>query len=300
TYVDTLTSTTGCDTIAVLNLSINPLLTYTTNAVVCANQLPYIWNGNPYNTVGTYVDTLTSTTGCDTIAVLNLSINPLLTDTTNATVCANQLPYIWNGNPYNTAGTYVDTLTSATGCDTIAILNLSINPLLIDTTNATVCANQLPYIWNGNPYNTTGTYVDTLVATSGCDTIAVLNLAINPLLTDTTNATVCANQLPYIWNGNSYSAAGTYVDTLSSSTGCDTIAVLNLAINPLLTDTTNATVCANQLPYIWNGNSYSAAGTYVDTLSSSTGCDTIAVLNLAINPLLTDTTNATVCANQLP
>src|SRR6185369_13509157 len=290
----------GCDTIAVLNLTINPLLTDTTNATVCTNQLPYIWNGNPYNTAGTYVDTLTATTGCDTIAVLNLTINPLLTDTTNAIVCANQLPYIWNGNVYNAAGTYVDTLSSSTGCDTIAVLNLTIDPLLTDTTNATVCANQLPYIWNGNSYNTAGTYVDTLTATTGCDTIATLILNVNAVLTSTDSVTVCANALPYIWNGNSYNAAGTYVDTLTSQTGCDSIATLNLTINPLLTDTQTVTTCANTLPYIWNGNSYNAAGTYVDTLTSQTGCDSIVTLTLNVNPVLTSTDTVTICSSSLP
>src|SRR5258705_478088 len=105
------------------------------------------------------MDTLTATSGCDTIAVLNLTINPLITDTTYATVCANALPYIWNGNPYNTAGTYVDTLTSQTGCDSIATLVLNVNPVLTSTDSVTVCANALPYIWNGNSYNAAGTYI---------------------------------------------------------------------------------------------------------------------------------------------
>src|SRR4030095_4594197 len=190
---------------------------------------------------------------CDTLATLNLVINTLLTDTTNATVCTAQLPYIWNGNPYSIAGTYTDTLISTTGgCDTLATLNLIINALLTDTTNATVCTAQLPYIWNGNPYSIAGTYTDTLISTTGgCDTLATLNLVINTLLTDTTNATVCTAQLPYIWNGNPYSIAGTYTDTLVSTTGgCDTLATLNLVINTLLTDTTNATVCTSQLPSI--------------------------------------------------
>src|SRR6185436_2817078 len=306
TYNDTLISTTGgCDTLATLNLTIVSLIPDTTNATVCANQLPYVWNGNPYSVGGTYNDTLVSTTGgCDTLATLNLTIVALIPDTTNATVCANQLPYVWNGNPYSVGGTYNDTLISTTGgCDTLATLNLVINPLLTDTTNATVCTNQLPYVWNGNPYSVGGTYNDTLISTTGgCDTLATLNLVINPLITDTTNATVCANQLPFVWNGNPYSVAGSYNDTLASTTGgCDTLATLNLVINPLLTDTTNATVCANQLPFVWNGNPYSVAGSYNDTLiNTAGGCDTLATLNLVINPLLTDTTNATVCSNQLP
>src|SRR5436190_47211 len=128
-------------------------------------------------------------------------------------------------------------------------------------------------MWNGNRYSIAGTYRDTLASTTGgCDTAAVLNLTVNTILTDTTNATVCTSQLPYLWNGNSYSIAGTYTDTLASTTGgCDTAAVLNLTVNAILRDTTNATVCTSQLPYIWNGNSYNREGKYNDTLASITG-----------------------------
>src|SRR5678816_1262889 len=232
-----------------------------------------------YNIAGTYKDTVASTTaGCDTAAVLNLTITALINDTTDATVCTSQLPYIWNGNSYNTAGTYKDTVSSTTsGCDTAAVLNLVITALINDTTNATVCTSQLPYIWNGNSYNAAGTYKDTVASTTGgCDTAAVLNLTITALINDTTNATVCTSQLPYIWNGNSYNTAGTYKDTVASTTaGCDTAAVLNLTITALINDTTDATVCTSQLPYLWNGNSYNTAGTYKDTVASTTaGCDT--------------------------
>src|SRR6185295_2901631 len=146
---------------------------------VCTSQLPYIWNGNSYNTAGTYKDTVASTTGgCDTAAVLNLTITALINDTTTATVCTSQLPYIWNGTPYSTAGTYKDTVSSTTGgCDTAAVLNLTITALINDTTTATVCTSQLPYIWNGTPYSIAGTYKDTVASTTGgCDTAAVLNL----------------------------------------------------------------------------------------------------------------------------
>jgi energy-converting hydrogenase Eha subunit C len=221
--------------------------------------LPYIWNSNSYNAAGTYVDTLISQTGCDSIATLILNVTPVLTSNDSVTVCANALPYIWNSTSYNAAGTYVDTLTSVSGCDSIATLVLNVTPVLTSTDSVTVCTNALPYIWNGNNYNAAGTYVDTLISQTGCDSIATLVLNVSPVLTSTDSVTVCANALPYIWNGNNYNAAGTYVDTLISQTGCDSIATLVLNVTPVLTSTDSVTVCANALPYIWNGNNYNAA-----------------------------------------
>lgn len=48
--------------------------------------------------------------------------------------------------------------------------------------------------------------------------------------------------------------------------------------------TENASVCSNDLPYIWKGNAYSAAGTYTATLNGSNGCDSLVTLHLSVLP----------------
>jgi energy-converting hydrogenase Eha subunit C len=181
------------------------------------------------------------------------------------------LPYLWNGISITAAGTYKDTLVSATGCDSIATLNLTVSAAVTSTTNTTICAKALPYLWNGISITTAGTYKDTLVSATGCDSVTTLILVVNPVVTSTTNTTICAKALPYLWNGISITTAGTYKDTLISSKGCDSIATLNLTVSAAVTSTTNTTICAKALPYLWNGISITAAGTYKDTLISSKG-----------------------------
>src|SRR5438045_1729600 len=111
---------------------------------------------------------------------------------------------------------------------------------------------------------------------------------------------MCVNQLLYIWNGLTLTAAGTYSDTLISAAGCDSIATLILKVNVVLRDTTAQTMCQNQLPYTGNGLTLNAAGTYSDTLTSAAGCDSIATLILNVTSVLRDTTTQTICQNQLP
>src|SRR4029079_15898403 len=114
---------------------------------------------------------------------------------------------------------------------------------------------------------------------------------VNSRLTSTTNTTICNNQLPYTWNGQSLTAAGTYTANLISIAGCDSIATLVLSVSPVLTSTTNTAICNNQLPYTWNGQSLTAAGTYTANLISVAGCDSVATLILSVTPTLTSTTN---------
>lgn len=67
--------------------------------------------------------------------------------------------------------------------------------------------------------------------------------------------------------------------TSYNNTGRNRIARL-YACNPV-SSISNVSICANQLPYLWNGNSYNAAGVYSVALNSAEGCDSIATLNLS-------------------
>ena len=84
--------------------------------------------------------------------------------------------YLWNNVLYNQSGLYYDTLQSIFGCDSILMLNLTINQSAIYFDSVSVCNS---YFWNGNTYNQSGNYTDTLQGVLGCDSIIVLDLNIN-------------------------------------------------------------------------------------------------------------------------
>ena len=106
--------------------------------------------------------------------------------------------------------------------------------------------------------------------------------------TSVTTVTVCPNQLPYTWNGKTYNQAGTYYFVTTNSAGCDSTASLVLIVTQVITGTTqNLTVCANTLPYTWNGVTLTQAGVYTTTVQNQAGCDSIATLNLSTQPLAT-------------
>src|SRR3569832_497861 len=114
-------------------------------------------------------------------------------------MCIIHIPYTWNGQVINAAGTYTANLISASGCDSIATLVLTVNPAVTSTTNTTICIYQLPYTWNGQVINASGTYTSNLISAGGCDSIATLNLTVNPTVTSTTNTAICNSQLPNTW-----------------------------------------------------------------------------------------------------
>ena len=158
--------------------------------------------------------------------------------------------------------------------------------------NVTSCAD---YTWsaNGTTYNTTGSYVETLLSYTGCDSTATLNLTILPASSSTTTISNCND---YTWpaNGTTYNTSGNYDVTLVNSLGCDSIATLDLTILNTTSSTTNLTECNS---YVWaaNGNTYTNSGLYSVSLTNAEGCDSTANLNLTITQSTSGTEVATNC-----
>lgn len=217
---------------------------------------------------------------CDTAVVYIKVENCKTTSTTTVNVCSNSLPYVWNGFTFNSAGNHVVNLTNLAGCDSIATLVLNVNPTSSSTSNISVCSSLLPFVWNGNNYTNSGTYLVNLTNSLGCDSAATLVLQVKPVSSSTTNLTICNSLLPYTWNGLIFSGAGLQTAILTNSVGCDSLATLNLLISLPTASTTTVNLCTNSFPFSWNGNTYTSAGTYLVNLTNVAGCDSAATLVL--------------------
>ena len=289
TYTVHLTNSVGCDSVATLVLSVNSSSTSTTNASIC-NGSSYTFNGSSYSTAGTYVAHLTNSVGCDSAATLVLTIKLPSTSSKTASIC-NGSSYTFNGVAYTTSGTYVAHLTNSVGCDSAATLVLTVKSNSSSTTNASVVSGN-SYLFNGISYTNSGTYTVHLTNAAGCDSAATLVLTVTTL--SSTSATICAGS-SYLFNGTSYSTSGTYTYHTTNSKGGDSIATLVLVVKPTTTSTTNVSIC-NGGSYTFNGSSYTAAGTYIEHLTNSVGCDSTATLVLTVKQLSTSTTNASICS----
>ncbi len=160
-------SNAGCDSIVTLDLTINNVVTGTDVQTACNT---YTWiDGITYN-ASTNTPTFTivggSSTGCDSIVTLDLTINNFVTGTDVQTACNS---YTWiDGITYN-ASTNTPTFTivggSVSGCDSIVTLDLTINNFVTGTDVQTACNT---YTWiDGITYNaSTNTPTFTIVGGS--------------------------------------------------------------------------------------------------------------------------------------
>jgi hypothetical protein len=149
-------------------------------------------------------------------------------------------------------------------------------------TNLTLCPSALPYTWNTQIITTAGTYTFSALNVNGCDSVATLNLSIGTTSSSTNSISLCPSQLPYSWNSQSITTAGTYTFTTSNSQGCDSTANLVVTLLAASNSNTSVAVASSSLPYNWNGTNYAIAGTYTQTYTNAAGCDSIATLVLTV------------------
>src|SRR5690606_21433430 len=91
------------------------------------------------------------------------------------------------------------------------------------------------------------------------------------------------------------SAAGIYIDTLQSVSGCDSIVALTLNVNPIITDSISASICSGD-SFSFGSQQLSIAGVYFDTLQSVSGCDSIITLTLDVDSVYVDSISANICS----
>lgn len=302
TYTKTLASYAGCDSVATLILSLTDSKNSDSYASVCTTDLPYVWNGNNYDSSGNYSVNFPLGTGCDSVATLHLSVNANSTTTVYDTVCASKFPFYKDVTYIPGAGTYTMQTYNSNGCPITLIYNVASKPNPTSTLDLSLCPSQFPYYFNGSFYYTGGTYYSVYNSTniSVCDSFVILNISSKTNTSSTTNASICPNQIPYSWGGSFYGTSGTYVKHFTNSQGCDSTATLNLTVKTTSSSTQSITICQNNVPYNWNGQSLTSNGTYTALLSNSQGCDSTVTLNLTINQLSSSTTTTSVCSKGLP
>ncbi|MEN9522492.1 MAG: hypothetical protein RL065_869, partial [Bacteroidota bacterium] len=118
--------------------------------------------------------------------------------------------------------------------------------------------------------------------------------------TSTLNVPICSSQLPYSFNGKTFTSSH-LSDTLLrvNYKGCDSVVTMNIQfLNSA--SSTNQTICSSQLPYTYLGHVMNSAGKDTLHLTNKFGCDSLAILNLVVKPVSSSITNRNICSALMP
>ncbi len=203
---------------------------------------------------------------------------PLLTTLLTESAC-NTYTSPSGNHTWNTSGSYMDTLTAISGCDSLLLIDLTILNSTTSSVAPVVCGSYTSpsgmHVWTSS-----GTYLDTIPNAAGCDSVITVNLTVHNPTSFTMTSVVCGSFVSP--SGNyTWTSSGTYTDTLINSAGCDSVITVHLTVNHPTTATFDVTACDHYVSpsgiHIWL-----SSGTYTDTITNSAGCDSIITVNLTI------------------
>ena len=288
-YVQNLQSMYGCDSTVVLDLTVHPTYNDTITAEICDNEVYTQYNFNT-SEAGYHTQNLQTINGCDSIVVLNLTIHPTFSDTTIAEICSNDR-YTRGGFDENTTGVFYRNLQTINGCDSIFVLDLTANPVYLDTIFAEICEGET-YENFGFEASNNGIYRQYLETVKGCDSTVVLKLTVHPTYSNDLVVDICEGE-EYAYNGNTYNIQGVYQTNYQTIHGCDSVINLRLNVHPKYLQTRYERVCLGT-DYIDRDFHESEAGIYQVNYQSYRGCDSVIVLDLTVDPVYLDTINALI------
>ncbi|MBQ0016344.1 MAG: T9SS type A sorting domain-containing protein [Bacteroidales bacterium] len=299
----------GCPSDSVLNVTISPSYRILDSLANCGK---YWWeevNGREYTS--SCRDSVSGTTidGCDSVHILDITINNYNDTAYFDTVCDNEGFHWfvdgWDTVIYNT-GDYEHIWSEETGCGKRETLHLFAYTHFERHDTVSACDR---YIWDLQP-ETTFVFSQDVQKTysftdrNGCKGIATLDLKIHPNYYEARQAdtTVCDQ---FTWRGRTYTTSCTLneLDTLTSTFGCDSVVQMNkVTIITQPKSYEQVTQCnsymGNQFEYGYGYKLITHTESSIDTFKAGpnvNGCDSIHILVVTINHDDTITKDTTVC-----
>ncbi len=127
--------------------------------------------------------------------------------------------------------------------------------------------------------------VSTSLATSPgvCPSTDSVLVTVYPNHESLINADICQNET-YLFGGQLLSSSGSYIDSIQSQFGCDSVVTLNLSVDSIYYDTLNVFICEND-SYLLGLQNLTNTGIYTEVFQSVNGCDSSVTVNLTVHPL---------------
>jgi hypothetical protein len=190
------------------------------------------------------------------------------------------------------------------GCDSVVTLHLTVlTTVAYDTTVVVVGSDEIPYLWYGQEYLTTGEYVhsDSYVSVDCDSAIHVLNLTVLTTgVIDEQEKQLCESELPYSWYDQSLTATGKYIyiEKYAGTTIDSVLHILDFSVIETTYGEENIFVCHGDT-CVWNNEQYTESGDYTITISSFKGCDSIVTLKLTVLPeIIAPEENISICSGE--
>ncbi len=269
----------GCDSLTIIEVSFYPLADTLLMIDLCAGETLNL-NGTTYSDTNiTGSDTLMnqSSTGCDSIVNVQVTITTGITIDRNDVLCEDEFIVI-GGITFDFTNQSDQIILDGTGCDTTINVDLTFIETAEGNENGTYCPDFF-IIVNGTQYDISNPVGIEPIATgsaAGCDSILNINLNFYPSIENPYTADICGDDFIEI-NGTIYdqnNLSDTEVFVGLGSNGCDSTVNVLISWTPVYNEPAVANLCEGD-SILLAGQYQFVSGTYQDTFQTIALCDSI-------------------------
>jgi hypothetical protein len=293
--VDSFASFWGCDSIVTTEVILQPVYDQTINAGICDGGSYTLPDGSIVTTAGTYTNTLQSIFGCDSIITTVLVISTGFEYSVDIELCDGDSYLLPNGETETHAGTYVDTLLTSLGCDSIITTNISLLPHSSSEIDQFVCDADFYILASGDTVIEEGIYLYTIDNYYGCDSTIHANVIFSQSVDTFIQADICDGS-PYVLpSGDTVYSTGIFTDSLFTIAGCDSVITVDLTVHPVYIVHQADTICDGESYTLPDGQTISTGGQYTNVFSTAFGCDSVIITDLVALPSYYIVNNYEIC-----
>ena len=295
TYIDTITYN-SCFYIEETELTMVPAYFIEQDIEICSNTYYTLPNGETITESGSYIDTLMSNLGCDSIIRINLNVNAVYETTSFDTICSGETYTLPDGSEVNDPGVYENIFTSVNDCDSTVNTVLTVIPSQNQSEKIRLCGPNSYILPSGIEVFENGIYKDTITFGS-CFYIHETDLAFGLAIETQQNIIICEGDSYVLPLGEIVYTEGNYFDTLTSVSGCDSIIETYVSIAPAQNVDINASICGSDVYLLPDGNSTNISGNYTFNYDNNYGCDSTVVIHLDVKENYLENIQVNQCDN---
>lgn len=329
TYFSILNTFSGCDSIIATNLFVTSGFSTSETVNICSGSDYTFADGTVHTNITineSYISTLMSMGGCDSLVTTNILVNSSFTNTEFLTICEGENHQFPDGTIQTITSntTYISNLFTTAGCDSVITTQVTMIPSSNTLVNVTVCENSSYTFPDGTTQIISGftTQTSVLASINGCDSLITSQISVNPIYQQTENISLCMGENYTFPDGTIHFniiSDEQYQSTFTSISGCDSIWITNILVIPLPTiDAGNDISVCEDIPvtlnasgadfYSWDQGMMNGVsvillpGTYTFTVTGTSiaGCEASDGVSVIVNPNPQPNFNADVNAGCAP
>ena len=256
------------------------------------------WHSNTYTANTTLSVNPHSVYGCDSIENVNIIVHPGYHLQYQTSVVENDLPYSFMGNLfYDDVTDTLLTSTTTAGCDSNVSFTLRVARNKFRVVTDTVCESGTPYFWAGRQYTASITDTALFFTSEGADSVVVLQLTVLPSHHWDYAEVVVENNLPAVFCNMAFTHSTDTLFRYTNSYGCDSNIHYHLTVYPNHSYLYTQTICDNELPYEWHGQTFLQTDTQTVNLLDIHGADSTVTLIITVNPTYFIHIDTSICSN---